>query len=64
MSIGLDMLNQTEHIRLCNIHCPDFPSPRVQILKDMLMDAAKMVKVKISMNRLFLELVSSPACRQ
>ena len=57
------MLHQTEHICLCNVHRPDFSGPGVQILKDMLMDAAKMVKVKISMNRLFLELVQPYGCK-
>ncbi len=57
------MLDKTKHIRLCNIHCPDFPSPGVQILKDMLMDTAKVVKVKISMNRLLLKLVQTYGCK-
>ena len=51
------MLHLTEYIRLCNVCCPDFSSPKVQILKNMPMNTAKMVKVKIPMNGLFMELV-------
>lgn len=57
LGIRSDVLDEAKHTCLCNIHCPDFSSPRIQILEDMIMDTAKVVEIKVPTDGLLVELV-------
>ena len=57
--IAWNELNQTKQACLCNVDGSGFSSPAIQILKNVVVNVAKMIIIKAPTNGIFLKLLQA-----